>query len=297
MKKINEHWFLTADRKKARLFSASRTPHDRLHVDEVAALYEAWDELQHDRPSPRAGKDGHSYASIGHEDEERIQRFSRQIAEWVGRQVGAHSIERLHVFSARRLLGALRHVLSSHLEERVVDHALDLGDLTAGELAKHGAIEAAAGGPGYTGPDAPPGGEEAHAALCQAIDELRREVDRLALEPGPIHQVGKLGGMLRMFQHHLRAHLRLEEHDEMRDAIAGLGLAERNAAESLAADQRELEARLTRLIDGVKRAEDDGRKLSNDFVEGLREFLAHVLRHENARRDLARALADLPHRG
>ena len=71
-------WLLTIDRRHARLLACERTRQGRLHIDELAAIEEEWDELQHGRPSPRAGKDGHSYADVGREEEERLRRFARE---------------------------------------------------------------------------------------------------------------------------------------------------------------------------------------------------------------------------
>lgn len=138
-------WLLVADRRRARLLSAEPTSHGRLHIEEVAAVEEDWEEFQHGRPSARAGKDGHSYASRGHEDEERLHRFAKQVSGWLAHEVSRRAIPALHAFSARQLLGELRRVLEKRVHERVEEHALDLAHLSPGELARHKSVLEACG--------------------------------------------------------------------------------------------------------------------------------------------------------
>jgi hypothetical protein len=135
-----EFWLLTADRRRARLLSCTRTPHGRLHVETRATLNEVWSEFQHGRPSPRTGKFGHTYASQGHEEDERIHRFAKQVADWLAREMDGRRIPFLHAFPARRFLGQLRRVLPERLQERLVDYPLNLCHLLPAELAKHEAV-------------------------------------------------------------------------------------------------------------------------------------------------------------
>lgn len=153
----SDFWLLTADRRDARLLTAAYTPHGRLHVEQRVMLTEEWRELQHDRPSPRSGKDGHSYASLGHEEEERTHRFAKKVVEWLEGQMDERRITRLHAFCARRFLGQLRVVLPDRLHERLIDHSLDLASLTPGELAVHEAVT------GLVSGDAE-GSQEAHSS-------------------------------------------------------------------------------------------------------------------------------------
>jgi len=142
-------WLLTAGRQGARLLCAEPTPHGRLHVDLRARLAEDWAGAQHGRPSPRTSKDGHSYASEGHESDERIHRFAKAVGAWLEQELARHAVDRLHAFAAPRLLGELRKVLPARLADRVTEHALDLEPLSPAELAKHDAVASACAGDGH----------------------------------------------------------------------------------------------------------------------------------------------------
>lgn len=126
------------------MLEGTRTGHRRLHMDQRASLAEEWEELQHGRPSPRAGNDGHGHASIGHEEDERTHRFAKQTAAWVEAEVAKRGITDLHAFCAPRFLGPLRGTLSERMQGLVNDHAIDLSNLTEGELAVHVAVATAA---------------------------------------------------------------------------------------------------------------------------------------------------------
>jgi len=300
-----ELWLLVADRQRARLLSGASTPHGRLHVEERAILEEEWDELQRGRPSPRTGKNGHSYASGGHEDDERIHRFAKGVASWLERELVGRRIARLHAFAAPRLLGELRGVVPGRLYERLVEHALDLAHLTPGELAVHEAVDAARR---FVAPEwevrATRGAVRRnrkkavramikdrdlakqivreHAAICRAIDDLRGELDRLRGEPGGEHEVGKLCGMLCMFDHHLRRHFELEEEGDFLGEAARLDPAEQRTVERLVTEHRALEKQLSALVDAAERAREGRSGLSDAFVDGLSELLTRLVEHESS---------------
>lgn len=143
-----EHWILVADQREARLLSGVLTSHGRLHIEPRSTLHEEWDEHQHGRPSPRASKDGHGYASIGHEDEERAQRFAREVAKWLQAEIESSGIQALHAFCAPKMLGSLRKVLPSRLRHLVREHATDLSRLSPGDLATHSTVLMALQGDG-----------------------------------------------------------------------------------------------------------------------------------------------------
>lgn len=128
------------DARRARRLRLSRTPRGSLHVDELDRLDEAWDEKQHGRPSMLAAR-GRSYAGIRHEREERRQRFAREVARWLQRQVPADD-GAVTVFCAQPLLGALRKCAAGALLRRVRLREGDLGWLNRRDLSRHEAIEA-----------------------------------------------------------------------------------------------------------------------------------------------------------
>jgi protein required for attachment to host cells len=118
-----------------------RLPSGSLHLDVRANLKEEWDEKQHHRPYMLAGS-GRSYASTGHEDEERLRRFGKQVAHWLGKQLADAHIEHVTVFTSARMLGALRPALPEALRRRVEIRDDDLALLRTAELAAHPAIVA-----------------------------------------------------------------------------------------------------------------------------------------------------------
>ena len=133
-------WIVTMDRKQATLYRGTVTPHERVHLDAVSNVTEVWEELQHGRPSPRTGKNGHSYASQGHEEDARLHRFAKEIAGWLEKELDAHGVDTAHVFASRRLLGDFRKLVGPPFEKRMRLEALDLAHLPLGELAEHEAV-------------------------------------------------------------------------------------------------------------------------------------------------------------
>lgn len=130
-------WFLTADQRHARLLEGTTTPHGRLHIEELSVVEESWEELEHGRPSPRSGRVGHNSASEGHENEERLHRFAKQVAEWLRGELDSRQLERVHAFLAPKFLGQVRDVLPDRVRGRLVAHPVNLAHLEPGELARH----------------------------------------------------------------------------------------------------------------------------------------------------------------
>jgi len=138
-------WFFVVDESRGRLFEASIVPPERLHLEERGAIENRNDAHEHGRPSPRAGKNGSSYASSGHQDEHERRRFARQIVDWMDDEVGRRGIETVRLFAPPRLLGELRPLLAPGLAGRVTEQQADLTNLGAAGLARHPAIAAALG--------------------------------------------------------------------------------------------------------------------------------------------------------
>jgi protein required for attachment to host cells len=134
------HWILTADEEVGRLLRVERTVSGHAHVAVDDEILDTWEEHQHGRPSPRSGKSGHTYASRGHEDETRRERFAKEIAVWLERRAEELHIDRIAVFAPPRFQGALRDAWSPRLAIRVDEHHGDLAHLSPGDLACHGSI-------------------------------------------------------------------------------------------------------------------------------------------------------------
>ncbi|TDJ78470.1 MAG: hypothetical protein E2O39_01425 [Planctomycetota bacterium] len=129
-------WVLAADRTRARLLQCTRTSHGRIHLEDQAELLEHWEELQHGRPSPRSGREGHNSASLGHESDERLRRFAKEVATWTGLQVAEHGIEQLELFTSTRFLGELRKVAGGTVRAVTVEHDADIAHLSIPQLVK-----------------------------------------------------------------------------------------------------------------------------------------------------------------
>jgi len=295
----SEHWLLTAGRRSARLLSASLTPYGRLHVEPRAEIREDWHELQHGRPSPRIGKDNHTYASLGHEDDERTHRFVSSVASWLNSELGARQVETVHAFTGPGFLGELRGVLPVPLQARVHEYPVNLEHLAPGDLAVHEAVIQAVSTDMQVDKEARLKGEEVllartqdrstanqlaleHAAIRRAVRDLRNELELLLSEKGPSHRVGRLSGMLRMFRHHLSRHFELEEKGGYLEKLEGISQDREQLIDLLLAEHQSFERSLLGLLDAAERAEETQARLSDSFVQGLRDLLDGILRHEHA---------------
>ena len=118
----------------------SSVPGGRFHLEEDDTIENVLEAHEHGRPSPRSGKEGHSYASQGHEDEERMKRFARAVAAWLEEKAVRLKIDELALFAPPRFLGALRQAWSPQLATLVTEHEGDLGYMGAGDLARHRSI-------------------------------------------------------------------------------------------------------------------------------------------------------------
>jgi protein required for attachment to host cells len=133
-------WIFIVDHGRGRLLSGSPAPRGRFRLVQRDAIENTWEEHQHGRPSPRAGREGHTYASRGHEDEEMTKRFAREVAEWLEERVRQLDIDRLDLFAPPRFLGALRQAWRPRLAVHVEAHEGDLGYLGPGDLVHHRSI-------------------------------------------------------------------------------------------------------------------------------------------------------------
>lgn len=140
MAKQPSAWFFVVDAGRGRLLRCSRTRPGRLHVDEEETIENHTEEYEHGRPSPRVGKGGHSYASEGHESEQQMRRFAKQVVTWIEAGAQKHGIDRVTLFSAPRFLGELRKVYPPMLAASVDERTSDLTQLNEGSLGQHPAI-------------------------------------------------------------------------------------------------------------------------------------------------------------
>ena len=175
-------WIALADGQGARLCRGSIAAGGRWYFEEATSIVPGQDRIERGRPTalgrpagrggsalPRsgavsgraralgrpAGRGGYALAERRREVMEETKRFARDVAGWLGEHVELKQIECVHVFAPPRFLGHLRAVMPDSLRSRVVEHKEDLSHLTAGQLARHAAIEAIvsrhAGGRATTG--------------------------------------------------------------------------------------------------------------------------------------------------
>jgi protein required for attachment to host cells len=135
MVKAKELWFVVAGKEKARLLHLSTTRQGSLHVTEVADLASTFQTGEHHRPT-RLSMPG-SAPGVGHEQEEQVLHFARQLSPWLHQVLTVRSIDECALFAPSHLLGALRKAMSKALAPKVREQDVDLVGLTAGELAGH----------------------------------------------------------------------------------------------------------------------------------------------------------------
>ncbi len=133
---------LVTDNHHSRLLACKRLKTGRLHLTPLANLKEQWNEELHRRPPSRSGASGRNFENLGHVEDERIHRFAKEIAAWLALELPKHVFERLYLFAAPRVLGALRSEAPAKLRHNWIEHATDLARMTEGELALHPEIAA-----------------------------------------------------------------------------------------------------------------------------------------------------------
>ena len=131
-------WIFIVDNRRGRLLSTSLAPPGRHHLEVVEAIENKWEEHQHGRPSPRAGKQGNTW---GHEDEEMMHRFARDVTAWLEGKAERLGIDGLTIFAPPRFLGVLRQSYSPQLAARVTEREGELGYMSPGDLARHRTIK------------------------------------------------------------------------------------------------------------------------------------------------------------
>ena len=134
------YWIVTADERVGRLARVERTPAGGVRVVIDDEIHRSGEEHEHGRPSPRRGRDGHSYASYGHETETTRDRFAKEIAVWLEQRDESLQFERIALFAPPRFLGALREAWSPRFAIRVNERQGDLTHLAPADLARQAAI-------------------------------------------------------------------------------------------------------------------------------------------------------------
>lgn len=146
-----QQWLVTADARRATLFSCQRLPGGGLHLEPQRTI-ENVHEAEHERHRPmlaggaeRRGSIARSGAraaphtvATGRTAEEEDQRFAREVGGWLSTARRELALGTMTVFAAPRFLGLLREQPGFDGAEEM--HAAELSQLPAQELALHPAV-------------------------------------------------------------------------------------------------------------------------------------------------------------
>ena len=134
------HWFVVLDSHKARLLHLTRTAKGSPHLEELATLATTFAAGEHHRPD-RLGAPGRS-AGVGHEHEEALAHFAREVAPWLQAELTQRAVDRCSLFAPAAMLGAWRKQMPKDLARKLVEHAVELAGLPIAQLASHPRIAA-----------------------------------------------------------------------------------------------------------------------------------------------------------
>ncbi|HLQ38502.1 MAG TPA: host attachment protein [Planctomycetota bacterium] len=135
MPKAKELWFLVADSEHARLLHGTFTSRGSHHVDELSRIATTYQASEHQRPTrmSRPGRAG----GPGHEHEEKVAHFARDVAAWLGKEIDARKVTECTVFAPSHFLGALRKEVPKALAAKLHEQEGEIVKLTPAELAAH----------------------------------------------------------------------------------------------------------------------------------------------------------------
>ena len=140
MQITKEVWFVVADSERARLLRARPAQHGHVHVEEVDKLATTFAAREHHRPT-RLGQPGHM-APSGHEHEEKLAHFARELTQWLERLVATHALTKCPVFAPSHMLGAVRQEASPALAAKLQEHACEIAGQSTARLAEHPKVTA-----------------------------------------------------------------------------------------------------------------------------------------------------------
>jgi hypothetical protein len=152
-------WIVTADNRKATLYSYPKSGQGGLHLQRLRSLEHDEAQLEHERPSLMSGggpaRRGGAGAGAGsgtphfgsagldgHAAEEEHHRFAKELCAWIAEASVAEKPERVSVFVPVRMMAYLRAEFErggKHAEigKRVDVHDGELTPLSVNDLAAH----------------------------------------------------------------------------------------------------------------------------------------------------------------
>lgn len=85
-------------------------------------------------------------APLGHEHEEKLAHFARELATWLQHTLVVHAIGSCPVFAPAHLIGALRQAAPMTLIRKLRECEGELAGLSTAQLAEHPKVKAALAG-------------------------------------------------------------------------------------------------------------------------------------------------------
>lgn len=137
-----DKWILVADSEQARLLQGTLTGQNRIHLDEKAVLKTTFVAGEHHRPSQLTGRGHTAHASFGHEHEEKLAHFARELSSWLDKELSGRKVEKCALFAPSRFLGAFRKEVKGPLAARLSQHEGEITKLSPGQLADHPSVAA-----------------------------------------------------------------------------------------------------------------------------------------------------------
>lgn len=152
---LGKQWLLAADSRRATLYSCQQRDDRSWALHQAGTLPNTHEgEHEHHRPTLLGGQErrgavtssgahaGPHSTAPGHDRDEELQRFVRELSNWVMRSVPAQTHAHVAIFAPPHLLG----LLNAHAGLRGAKasfHAGDLTHLSEDQLGSHAAVRAA----------------------------------------------------------------------------------------------------------------------------------------------------------
>jgi hypothetical protein len=131
----------TTDARTASLYAGSLDTRGRLHLVLVGSMLSRWESFHQSHRPDELGRGPSANAvqrpaSIGHEPEELMRRFAREVSDWLHQAKETAPTEPLAVFAAPRFLGYLRDALGP-LTDGIALYRGEFTTLRTNEMAAH----------------------------------------------------------------------------------------------------------------------------------------------------------------
>lgn len=107
-------------------------------LDEVDKLVTTFTPGEHQRPT-RLSAPGRS-GPTGHDHEQKIAHFARELRPWLEKEIKARSITKCALFAPAHFLGAMRKSAGKGLAGNLTEHEGELAQMSLNDLSKHARV-------------------------------------------------------------------------------------------------------------------------------------------------------------